>query len=57
MNMSHTVRIMKDIGDLEASGFFTMNTRETRGHGKKIMKQTSSWAELEEVQFLPQGGE
>ena len=31
-------RIMTSIGDLEASDFFTM---ETRGHGKKIMKQSS----------------
>ena len=26
---------------LEASDFFTMNSRETRGHGMKIMKQPS----------------
>ena len=29
------------IDDLEASDFLTMNSRETRGHGKKIMKQPS----------------
>ena len=29
------------IDDLESSDFFTMNSRETRGHGKKIMKQPS----------------
>ena len=27
--------------DLEASAFFTINTRETRGHEMKIIKQTS----------------
>ena len=33
---------MKGIDDPEAIiEFFTMNTRETRGHGIKIMKQTS----------------
>ena len=35
------MRIMTGIDDLEASDFFTMNSRETRGHGKKIMKQPS----------------
>ena len=30
MDMIHTFRIMKGIDDLEASDFFTMNTRETR---------------------------
>ena len=40
---------MKGIDDLEASDFFTMNTRETRGHGMKN-KQT----DLELIQFLPQ---
>ena len=34
-----TFRIMTGIDDLEAHGFFTINSRETRGHGKKIMKQ------------------
>ena len=34
-------RLMTGIDDLEASNFFTMNSRETRGHGKKIMKQPS----------------
>ena len=34
-------RIMRGIGDFEASDLFTMNTRETRGHGMKNMKQTS----------------
>ena len=32
-----------------------MNTRETRGYGMKIMKQTSR-VNLRKVQFLPQGG-
>ena len=32
---------MKGIDDLEASDFFTMNTREPRGHGMKIVKQTN----------------
>ena len=41
MNMIKTFRIMKVIHDLEARDFFTMNSRETRGHGMKIMKQTS----------------
>ena len=39
MDMIETFLIMKGIDDLEASDFFTMNSRETRGHGKKIMKQ------------------
>ena len=30
---------MKGIDDLEASDFFTMNSRATRGHGMKIMKE------------------
>ena len=33
--------IMKGIDYVEASDFFTMKTTETRGHGMKIMKQTS----------------
>ena len=41
MDMIQTFRIMTGIDDLEASDFFTMNSRETRGHGKKIMKQPS----------------
>ena len=36
-----TFRIMKVIDDLEASNFFTMNSSKIRGHGMKIMKQTS----------------
>ena len=39
MDMIQTFRIMTGIDDREASDFFTMNPRETRGHGKKIMKQ------------------
>ena len=56
MDMIQTFRIMTDIDDLEASDFFTMNPRETRGHGKKIIHEATKQAELEEVQFLPQGG-
>ena len=41
MDIIQTFRIMKGIDDLEASYLFTMPTRETRGHGMKIMKQTS----------------
>ena len=41
MDMIQTFRIMTGIDDLEASDFFTMNSRETCGHGKKIMKQPS----------------
>ena len=41
MDMIQTFRIMTGIDDLEASDFFTMNSRETRGHGMKIMKQPS----------------
>ena len=41
MDMIQTFRIMTGIDDLEASDFLTMNSRETRGHGKKIMKQPS----------------
>ena len=41
MDMIQTFRIMTGIDDLEASDFFTMNSRENRGHGKKIMKQPS----------------
>ena len=41
MDMIQTFLIMKGIGDLEASYFFTMNPRETRGHGMKIMKHPS----------------
>ena len=41
MDMIQTFSIMKGIDDLEASDFFTMNSRETRGHGKKTMKQPS----------------
>ena len=55
MNMIKTFRIMKVIHDLEARDFFTMNSRETRGHGMKIMKQTSR-LNLKPVQFLPRGG-
>ena len=54
MDMIQTFTIMKGIADLEASDFFTMNTRETRGYGMKIMKQTSR-VNLREVKFLPQG--
>ena len=36
MDMTNTFRITK-----EASDLFTMNSRETSGHGMKIMKQTS----------------
>ena len=50
MDMIQTFRIMTGIDDLEARDFFTMNPRETRGHG------ATKQAELEEVQFLPQGG-
>ena len=39
--MIKTFRIMKGIGDLLPSDFFTMNTRETRGYGMKIMKHTN----------------
>ena len=35
------IRIMTGIDDLEASDFFAMNSRETRGQGKKTMKQPS----------------
>ena len=38
MNVIQTFRIMKGIDHLEASDFFTTNTR---GHGMKIIKQTS----------------
>ena len=41
MDMIETFLIMKGIDDLEASDFFTMNPRETRGNGKKTMKQPS----------------
>ena len=41
MDMIQTFRIMMGIDDLDASDFFTMNSREIRGHGKKIMKQPS----------------
>ena len=41
MDMIQTFCIMTGIDDLEASDFFTMNSRETRGHGMKIMKQPS----------------
>ena len=51
MDMIQTFRIIKAIDDLEASDFFTMNITETRGHGMEIKQ-----AQLEEVQFLPQGG-
>ena len=40
MDMIQTFRITKGIADLETSDF-TMNSRETCGHGKKIMKQPS----------------
>ena len=40
MDMIQTFRITKGTDDLEASNF-TMNSRETRDHGMKIMKQTS----------------
>ena len=39
MDMAQTFRIMTGIDDLEASDFFTMNSRESRGHGKKLTKQ------------------
>ena len=39
--MIQTFRITKNIDDQQSINFFTMNTRETRGHGMKIMKQTS----------------
>ena len=55
MDMIKIFHTMKGIADLEASDFFTMNKRETRGYGMKIMKQTSR-VNLREVQFLPQGG-
>ena len=35
------IPITKGTDDLEASDFFTMNPRETRDHGLKIMKQPS----------------
>ena len=38
MDMIKTFRIMTGIDDLEASDFFTMNSREPRGHGKKSMQ-------------------
>ncbi len=38
---SKTFCSVKGIDDLEAIDFFTMNTRETRGHGMKLRKQTS----------------
>ena len=41
MDMTQTLRILTGIDYLEASDFFTMNSRETRGHGKKIIKQKS----------------
>ena len=41
MDMIQTFRIMTGIDDLKASDFFAINSRETRGHGKKIMKQPS----------------
>ena len=41
LDVVQTFRIMNDLDNLEARDFFTMNTRETRGHGIKIMKQTS----------------
>ena len=41
MDMIKTFRIMQAIDDLEASDFFTMNTRETSDRGMKIMKQRS----------------
>ena len=39
--MIQTFRIMKGIDDLEASDFFTMNSRKNRCHGMKLMKQPS----------------
>ena len=43
MDMIQTLRIIKGIDDLEASDFFTMNTRETRGHGmESSSKQAGS---------------
>ena len=41
VDMIQTFCIMKGIDDLEATDFITMNSREIRSHGMKIMKQTS----------------
>ena len=41
MDMIQTFLIMKGIDDMLASHFFTLNSRETRGHGMKIMKHPS----------------
>ena len=46
---------MKGIDDLEASDFFTINSRETRGRGIEN-HEANKQPQLEEVQFLPQGG-
>ena len=40
MDINQTFRNTKGIDDLEASDLFTMNTRETRRHRMKIIKQT-----------------
>ena len=55
MDMIQTFRIMKGIGDMEACDFFTMNRRETRGPSNEN-HEANEQAEVEEVQFLPQGG-
>ena len=59
MDMIQTFRIMTGIDDLEASDFFTMNSRETRGHGhgKKIvnLKQPSR-LNLRKFSFSHSGG-
>ena len=43
MYMIQTFRIMKGIDDLEASEFFTMNTRETGGDGIVAKIQDHVW--------------
>ena len=50
VDVIQTFYIMKGIDDMEASDFFTMNTRDTRGLGMKIMKQTS-WLNLRNLSF------
>ena len=52
MDIFQTFSIMKDIDDLEASDFFTMNSRETRGHVKKIMKSQVSSSSTPNSPFL-----
>ena len=41
MDIIQIFRLMESFVDQEAGDFFTMSTIETRGHGMKIMKQTS----------------